>query len=201
MKTSAFLSLSVIVSFLIISEACNKKECVVQCPKYRMVRIVDCECRCFRDVVDVGNLFCVDPGMYVALIPRMYDLDTFALNFSYNPVLWPDVPIGHMEMLRPRTGLDPTNAFGHNPETSYVLNSDGSINIVLDYLPAPDNTFPVFNVPPNQFDGWYKLKLEGFLPNGIDSDTLYATVHYLNLIDDLFDPIREPISFTMFKAR
>lgn len=199
MKLNIFSFLLVIGSIFLFS-TCKKKECEVQCPKFHWVFPVDCECRCSRESFDAGNLFCVKPGMYVALTPRAYDLDTFALKFDYSPVL-PEVPIGHMNMLRRRTGWESTLSFGHNPETSYVLNSDGSINIVLDYLPAPDNTYTVFNVPPNQFEAWYKLTLEGYLPNGIDSDTMYATIHYLNLVDNLFDPIREPISFTMFKAR
>lgn len=190
MKLNIFSSLLVIGSIFLFS-TCKKKECEVQCPKYHWVFPVDCECKCSSIRADAGNLFCVEIGSYVALVPKENDLDTFALVF--------------------REYLDGSGNYGANlilrnhgvasgVGVGYTKTDQGH-HVVIDYMPPPDRCWEFYNQPPNEYNTWYRLYFEGYLPQGQMSDTLYATIHYLEIVDNSDRPVRDSISFTMFKAR
>lgn len=194
MKNIIFLIITVIATL----SGCKDKELtpcrdLIECGiNQRPLRVdgQDCQCTCEwpgNNLTNALENFCVYPNSYMALLDRRNDLDTFALSIrdNYNQ--------HSSEIFRIRSSRK-----GSPFLVEEVISTPEGDSIVLDFLDAPDGSFDYWNHPDNEFDLIYRLKLTGFLPSGLNGDTLHATIHTLSMGNN---QLRDPVDFTMVKVK
>jgi len=188
----------ILVFFLFLIFSCNRKEDEVclnsSCPP-RSFNDNKCECKCdlnMNNLVNAGNAFCVRKGSFVAYIPQEDHMDTFGLNISREHINT-DLVIGHELLLRQE--FSPTLGIGFN----YKELPSGD-SLYIDMLPPMDFAFHFLAPKDNRYgDRQYRLRLEGFIPNGWnDGEIMHATVHFWTLADN---PVRPSIEFDMVKVK
>lgn len=182
-----------LITLALIVTSCKKEvieNCNSPCEKPCMAasKMVDgeCVCDCRSGLVDMGNLFCLAPdnGTFVAYLPEVDHLDTFALTTALR---FMDGP-GNFGCRLQAIG-DPCTGPGF---TALYSQHETADSLYIDMLPPPDGAFSFMSPPPH-----YRLSLSaGF--QGLDPDTLYARIEWRTLggIE-----IREPLDFKMINVR
>lgn len=193
MKLNYLPFIAGLVTLAIIMTNCQKEvveNCNLRCEKPCLTesRIIDgeCVCACNPGTVNMGNNFCLRPnkGIFVAYLPEVDHLDTFALSTALRFVDGPG------EFLCGMTAIDdPCSGPGFTATYSQHETMD---SIYIDMLPPPDGAFSFMSPPPH-----YRLSLSaGF--QGLDPDTLYARIEWRTLGGKA---IREPLDFKMINVR
>lgn len=161
-----------------------------------------CTCECGYttrwDAVKINDRLCAGRGSYVALVDESYgpNLDTFIMT---PPSIVNELNPMHKVLFRMQNCYNGPNGGDHNGPDSYYASYSHGDSLILDWMDAPDCSFDLQSSPNN--DLWrapYRLKFNGFLPDGYESDSLYVKLEYLNWAHN---PVHEPAKFVMFKVK
>jgi hypothetical protein len=181
----------------------NDPACLKVCNTIDMrVNHENCSCECGYETrweaVKVNDRFCAAKGSFVALIDSSFgpNLDTF---FMLPPQFINQYNPKHKVFFVFQNCLNSSNGGSHKKHDSYYSSYSHGDSLILDWVDAPDCSFVYQSAAIN--DLWrapYRLKLNGFLPKGFDSDTMYVKLEYLNWAHK---DVHKPAEFVMTKVR
>lgn len=188
--------------------ACNREDEEVNCKIVKNCNLlarpelIDGDCHCsdctFPGQIFVAENFCTPENSYVALLPEQHDaLDTFAIGWSGNIVEHGEQGYYSLARIYHQQKFPTPSVSSPDVYNQYRSYGEGD-SVFLDSFPAPTSGRISSSIKTDDYEGLYRLKFEAWLPQRLDSDTIYANIHTLAYSNR---PIREPVEFIMFKAK
>lgn len=187
-----------LMSIILFLASCSDRECNKSCKAGLVINEDTCECDCWFEnrwnLTKISDSFCAEIGSYLSTYSEGPDLDTFTIAF---PSVINDLNPRHRVMVRHKEC--PKSGGQHESPDSYYASYSHGDSLILDWFDAPDCSFDYQSAMENALhDFRYRLKFNGFLPKGSESDTIYAHIDYLSWAGE---KVHESKQFIMTKVK